>query len=397
MTKAGAATYAYDAADNPTLIPGSTNTYDAASQLEKGTGLTYAYDELGERTKRTPTAPAATSYGYDQAGELTSVTRPKEGEVPAIEDSYRYDGNGLRTAETVGANTNYLAWDATSNPTQLLNDGSNSYVYGVDDAPVEQISGAGTVLYLHHDYQRSTRVLSGASGTAEGTYTFDAYGNTAGHTGTASTPLGFDGQYTSADTGLIYLRARTYDPSTAQFVSRDPLEVIGSERYTFAEDNPVSAWDPSGLRSIFDEVLGTVTEVPNTIESGAAWNYFENEVLGTVHKVTFGAADELLGINPACAGAGFDFGNDVLGNLVLGGGAIRAVGEVGELAATRTAIGARLFGRLRAQGVEGVLNSNNDIRLGMGWRLSDQRELFRLSIGGRKSDLPFHGHIDFLK
>lgn len=32
----------------------------------------------------------------------------------------------------------------------------------------------------------------------------------------------YDAQYTSPDTGLIYLRARTYDPATAQFLSVDP-------------------------------------------------------------------------------------------------------------------------------------------------------------------------------
>ena len=36
-------------------------------------------------------------------------------------------------------------------------------------------------------------------------------------------PLGYDAQYTSSDTGLIYLRARVYDPATAQFVTVDPL------------------------------------------------------------------------------------------------------------------------------------------------------------------------------
>lgn len=34
------------------------------------------------------------------------------------------------------------------------------------------------------------------------------------------------GQYTSTDTGLIYFRARVYDPATAQFLSNDPAEPI---------------------------------------------------------------------------------------------------------------------------------------------------------------------------
>jgi RHS repeat-associated protein len=65
--------------------------------------------------------------------------------------------------------------------------------------------------------------------------------------GTTTTPLGFDGQYTSSDTGLIYLRAREYDPATAQFLSVDPLEPITGEPYSYAGDNPVNGGDPMGL------------------------------------------------------------------------------------------------------------------------------------------------------
>jgi hypothetical protein len=43
---------------------------------------------------------------------------------------------------------------------------------------------------------------------SKGTYTYDAHGNTIGHTGTATTPLSYDGQYTNSDTGLVYLRSR---------------------------------------------------------------------------------------------------------------------------------------------------------------------------------------------
>jgi len=74
---------------------------------------------------------------------------------------------------------------------------------------VEQINNStGTVLYLHHDQQGSTRLLTGSTGIKEASFTYDAYGNQTGHTGTATTPLGYDAQYTSTDTGLIYMRAR---------------------------------------------------------------------------------------------------------------------------------------------------------------------------------------------
>jgi len=60
--------------------------------------VTYAYDELGERTKTTPEKGGATTYGYDQAGNLTSVERPEKESVPKIEDSYAYNGSISRSS-----------------------------------------------------------------------------------------------------------------------------------------------------------------------------------------------------------------------------------------------------------------------------------------------------------
>jgi hypothetical protein len=79
--------------------------------------------------------------------------------------------------------------------------GRDIYVYGRAEMTVEQISTGGTTLYLHHDQQGSTRLLTGSTGAKEASMTYDAYGNTTGTTGTATTPLGYDGQYTSSDTG----------------------------------------------------------------------------------------------------------------------------------------------------------------------------------------------------
>lgn len=112
---------------------------------------------------------------------------------------------------------------------------------------IEQINtSTDTVTYLHHDQAGSTRLLSGASGTVTSKCTYSAYG-TPTCEGTTTTPLGYEGQYTSSDTGLIYLRARTYDPATAQFLSVDPLAPITEAPYTYAKDSPVSYADPSGL------------------------------------------------------------------------------------------------------------------------------------------------------
>jgi RHS repeat-associated protein len=316
LTKAGSTVYEYDAANNPTKIAGGTYKYNAASQLESSTGATYGYDELGERTKTTPTTGQATTYGYDQAGNLISVARPKEGETPAINDTYAYS-EGLRTSQTISSTTSYLTWDHAESIPLILNDGANSYIYGPGGLPVEQITSAGTVTYLHHDQQGSTRLLTGTTGTVTGTFTYDSYGNLTGHTGTSTTPLGYDGQYTSADTGLIYLRARVYDPATAQFLSVDPMLPVTGAPYTYAGDNPLTYGDPRGL-----SFGGFLEEVGEGI---AGWG----------DTLTFGAtnwAREELGINNinACSTAyqAGGYAGLATGVLIPGEGEVLGAGDI---------------------------------------------------------------------
>jgi YD repeat-containing protein len=212
LVNAGSTSYEYDAANNLTKIGTTANKFSAADELTESGTTKYSYDEEGERTKTTPSSGSATSYGYNEAGQLTSVNRPAEGSRAKIEDSYAYNGDGLRASQTVSGATSYLSWDTAEGLPLLLSDGSNSYVYGPKGLPIEVISSGEKVLYLHHDQQGSTRLLTGSTGLVEGSFTYGAYGALTGSTGSATTPLGYDGQYTNPDTGLIYMRARSIRP-----------------------------------------------------------------------------------------------------------------------------------------------------------------------------------------
>jgi RHS repeat-associated protein len=275
LTKGAGVNYKYDAANNLTTIEKTTYAYNAASELESATlkkaaTATYSYNEVGQRTKTTPASGPATSYGYDQAGNLTTVTRAKEGETPAIEDTYNYNGEGLRTSQTIAGTTTHLAWDVAEEIPLILNDGTYSYIYGPDDLPIEQINNAtGTVSYLHHDQAGSTRLITGSTGTVTGKCTYGAYGAPTCE-GTTTTPLGYDGQDTNEDTGLIYLRNRVYDPATAQFLTVDPTESISGAPYNYAGDNPINREDAVGLlwtpvaggAAGADAVCGATVEIP---------------------------------------------------------------------------------------------------------------------------------------
>jgi RHS repeat-associated protein len=189
---------------------------------------------------------APTKYKYDGAGNLISVERPEAGEVPAIEESYGYDGMGLRASQTVSGTTNYLTWDQSGGLPLLLDDGQASYIYGPNGLPIEQISEEEPT-YYHHDQLGSTRALTDSSGEVAGTFSYGAYGEPIGSTGTQTTPLGYAGQYTNAESGLQYLRARVYDPATGQFLTGDPLTPMTRLPYGYANNNPLNGIDPSGL------------------------------------------------------------------------------------------------------------------------------------------------------
>jgi RHS repeat-associated protein len=103
------------------------------------------------------------------------------------------------------------------------------------------------VLYFHQDQLGSTRLLTNDAGSQVAAYTFDAYGNATAKTGAATTPLQYAGQYTDAETGFQYLRARYYDPATGQFLSRDPIETLTREPYGYVGGNPLNGTDPTGL------------------------------------------------------------------------------------------------------------------------------------------------------
>jgi RHS repeat-associated protein len=257
LTATGAAnqSYSYDAADNPTQLTDGPVThnqaFDDANQLTAITDAAHDplgelhYDAEGDRTSLTPTTGTATSYGYDQARQLTQYQGPDTSGSLSITQTYGYNGDGLRQyTQTDGTRTRHT-WDESGGLPVMIQDGATSYVYGPDGIPVEQITAAGQTRYYHHDQLGSTRALTDQDGQPVATYSYTPYGALKASTGSATNPFGYAGQYTDA-TGLQYLRARYYDPATAQFITRDPLEAQTGQPYGYAASDPTDLVDPEG-------------------------------------------------------------------------------------------------------------------------------------------------------
>lgn len=342
LTASGSSTsYGYDPADNianrGTTSGGSANTqaYNADGQVcwstsatvtspsctSPPTGVTsYGYDSSGDRTSST-LGGATSTFGYDESNNLTSAPN-------AV--TYTYDGDGLRQTRTTPTSTTHFTWDHSVSVPQLLSDDANYYIYGPSGRPLEQISIAtAAVSWLHTDQIGSVRLLTDNAGAVVGTQTFDPYGKVVTTTGTASSPFGFTGEYTDADSGFVYLRHRYYDPSTASFLSVDPLVGVTQQPYGYAADDPANNSDPAGLSSCgrpksFFDILGSVVDCASKGDAGGAVSTINTSGLraaATVAPYTppgwlLDQASKATGISIGqCLGGSSYFGYDVTGSI----------------------------------------------------------------------------------
>ena len=256
----GSMTYSYDNADRITQINQSggnqgTLAYDNADQLQTYTitnggtqtqKYTYAFDANGNRTSQTDASNSTVTYGWDQANRMVFYGSTA---------TYAYNGDGLRTSKSVTGNAEAFTWDIAEGLPLILQDAGTSFVTGTGGLPLEQISG-GSVLYFHPDQLGSTVSLTDSAGAVQMSATYDAYGNIVTRSAAASTPFGYAGQYVDSESGLYYLRARPYDPTTGQFVAVDPLLPTTRGAYQYALGAPEDHTDSTGLSDDWQRNLG---------------------------------------------------------------------------------------------------------------------------------------------
>ena len=225
----------------------------------------FAYDQRGDRIMEELAGGGMRSLAYDQANRLIGV---------GSGISYAYNGDGRRTSKTVNGVTTAEAWNQAEALPEPLQVGATSYVYGPSGRPIEQITG-GAATFLQSDKQGSTRLLTDSAGTIIGRYDYDPWGNVTMHAGSGTTELQYDGQLTDAETGFQYLRARYYDPRTAQFLTVDPRAAETRSRYGFAADDPVTNVDPLGESATAYAVGGIVIACAAAVEFGPQiYHYF---------------------------------------------------------------------------------------------------------------------------
>ena len=131
--------------------------------------------------------------------------------------------------------------------------------YYYDESGVCGMNIFGSDYYFQKNLFGDIVALYAADGTLAGTYTYDAWGNTAwqhqnGHSVANWNPFRYRGYYQDQETGFYYLNSRYYDPATGRFINADEPSALfinsfspmGVNLFAYCLNNPVMYTDPSG-------------------------------------------------------------------------------------------------------------------------------------------------------
>ena len=256
---------------------------DAGNRITQFGPATYNFDAAGQITSKTD-AQGTTHYTWDARGRMTQAVLPGGQSV-----AYSYDALGRRASRSANGTTTSFLYDGQDVVLDRNNDGSTvDYLNGRGiDTKLRQSSASTGTLYFLADHLGSTAALTTPSGTVAEYQQYEAFG---GSNGSTLTRYGFTGRERDPATGLLYYRARWYDPDQGRFLSEDPAGLSGGLNFfVYAGNDPLSLVDPLGLSwSTFGQGL---------LEGGATglfWGIVFGAVFAALEAATAGTAAAVL-------------------------------------------------------------------------------------------------------
>jgi len=163
----------------------------------------YRYNTLNQRVYKS-TASGITNYVYDSKGRLISEI------TGGAETDYVWLRNQL-VALYRGGQIFFVNTDFTGRP-QAVTNAANTVVWKAKNAPFDSTVQVDTIGGLN---------------------------------------IRFPGQYYDAESAMYYNGRRYYEPSLGRYIESDPAGLLGGlNTYTYANGNPLSNADPSGMNGI---------------------------------------------------------------------------------------------------------------------------------------------------
>jgi RHS repeat-associated protein len=259
-----------------------------------GTAMTYdAFDRMATATTTTGTAAGTSSaYAYWPDGTRRSTTTT--GTAGASTQTFHYGADGTLVNDTTADATtgSGTTGNGTTTASYLLTAGREARTLQPGTtptgtlpagAPAAVVTGVGTG-YVLRDRHSSVTALVDATGAVTDSYEYADYGAAAqqdGQTlatssvvaGGRANPFRYTGaaptsSMTDPVTGLLLLKARSYDPAQARFTSRDTANVFN--HYQGFSTNPIRLVDITGHAASPDLLLDIAMAVVFLIAAVAA-------------------------------------------------------------------------------------------------------------------------------
>ncbi|MGV3616617.1 MAG: RHS repeat-associated core domain-containing protein [Fimbriimonas sp.] len=298
-------TWTYDAAQNRS---NSLYTYDALNRMTTSPGYGYAYDAVGNRLSKGGTA---WTYTWDALNRM--LTHTKSGQPTA---TYAYRADGMRVGKTYGTATTLYRHDAQMSM-QEVESTSGTVTAVTDNAlggrgieAISRTTSSGTAvrypLYDAHGSMVGTVANTGPTSLGD-RRSYDAWGGVRAGATTGAP----NGRYVANlghvhddESGLVYMRARYYEPSHGRFINQDPARE-GGNWYGYCSNDPINKIDESGksendIRAAIGLAVGLLS---TSITLGLAMRTHTGLIVGAAglaFLITW------FGINPSGHGGGLD-------------------------------------------------------------------------------------------
>lgn len=241
-------------------------TYDSADRLvslvlfpgqQKEQRFLLSYDALGNLISKEGSS-GSTQYRWDTRNRLISIVGPD------MTSSFTYDVLGRRTSRNVnGMVTSYLHDGQQYVGEVVAGTLKSTSLFGPDLDEVLTRFTSGRQFAQLSDALRSVLRQTGDNSQTTSATSFSPYGESRGSVSGEDTVIGFSGRELDP-TGLLFLRARYYEPTLKRFISEDPIGLVGGlNYYGYVNGNPLSFTDPYGLQSVVTDMTnGTTTFDP---------------------------------------------------------------------------------------------------------------------------------------
>jgi RHS repeat-associated protein len=305
-------------------------------------GLSWSYDQYGNRTAQSVTAGSAPSSSL-----IFDVTKNRP-------NGYTFDNSGNLTVEAVGSTNNNYSYDAENRMKGVSGGANATYSYDGSDLRIKKVvTGGTTTVYVfvgdqdiaeydngaavnsptrEYIYSGGTLVSTISSGTTKYHHsdhlsvrlTTDSNGNVVGQQGhfpfgenwysaSTTTKFIFTSYEHDSETGLEYALARYYDTRMGRFCSPDPLEGWPGDpqswnRYAYGRNDPVNVIDPTGKGWLMSLLQGILLGLAEIFSGGTATPFIAAAEAG-------GPSSQLL----LSILFGIGQGMDRIGNQPMGG------------------------------------------------------------------------------